>query len=51
MQILGMLTSWNFAELQKFQIDIPKIVYFTEQSLKWRQKLVGKIQNGLQNVN
>ena len=31
----------------KFQIDISKIGYFTEQSVKWRQMLVCKIQNGL----
>ena len=30
----------------KFQIDISKIGYFTEQSVKWRQMLVCKIQNG-----
>ena len=31
----------------KFQIDMSKIGYFTEQSVKWRQMLVCKIQNGL----
>ena len=31
----------------KFQIDNSKIGYFTEQSVKWRQMLVCKIQNGL----
>ena len=31
----------------KFPIDISKIGYFTEQSVKWRQMLVCKIQNGL----
>ena len=31
----------------QFQIDISKIDYFTEQSVKWRQMLVCKIQNGL----
>ena len=31
----------------KFQIDIFKISYFIEQSVKWRQMLVCKIQSGL----
>ena len=31
----------------KFQIDIIKIRYFTEQFVKWRQMLVCKLQNGL----
>ena len=31
----------------KFQIDSSKIGFFTEQSAKWRQMLVSKIQNGL----
>ena len=54
MQLLGMLTSqilqdyqyWRL-NLTKFQIDILKIGYFTEQSEKWRQMLVFKIQNDL----
>ena len=32
---------------RKFESDISEIGYFTEQSLKWRQMLVYKIQNGL----
>ena len=36
---------WNF------QTDILKIGYFAEQSVKWRQKLICKIQNGLQNAD
>ena len=31
----------------KVHIDISKIGYFTEHSVKWRQMLVCKIQNGL----
>ena len=37
-----MSTSQNFTGLSKFQIDILKIGYFTEQSAKCREKLVCK---------
>ena len=37
------IRNWSW----KFQIDILKICYFTEQSVKWRQMLVCKIQNSL----
>ena len=35
----------------KFQIDMSKIGYLTEQPAKLRQMLVCKTYNGLQNVN
>ena len=35
----------------KFHIEISKINYFTEQSVKWGKNLVCKIQNGLWNAH